>query len=224
MKVILFVLVFVLAGTAFAQKLPYLAPNYSKIETETKNKDSKFFHKNLLERFINNDTSFTSEEMTYLYYGYMFTDDYSPFWSSKFPSKMTLAQKQDLSNSETKELIDMCRKDLKDFPFDLYSYYILIQEYNKQADTDNLAIWQKKFGLVLDCIMSSGDGLKCESGFHVMIVAHEYVVLGVLGLNVTGQALTEGGCDLMSCTLENDESSKVDYFFNVSQMFKSYTK
>jgi hypothetical protein len=70
------------------------------------------------------------------------------------------------------------------------------------------------FGL-LKSIVDSGDGKTCKTGWEVVSVAEEYVVLGVLDVSPKTQSLTMGtpSCDVMAT--EDKDGKESTFFFRI---------
>lgn len=73
---------------------------------------------------------------------------------------------------------------------------------------------QNFYGL-FGAIFSSGDGRDCASGFHVIAVSHEYVVMNMLKLEIDSQSLT-GDCDYLA--LEKDKYKLPGVYFNITKL------
>ncbi|WP_435523810.1 DUF4919 domain-containing protein [Chryseobacterium indoltheticum] len=60
-----------------------------------------------------------------------------------------------------------------------------------------------------------GDGRDCKTGFHVIAVSHEYVVMNMLELETASQSLS-GNCDYLS--LEKDKYKLPRVYFNITKL------
>ena len=79
MKLIITISLLLLLQTGFAQLNNFTRPDFKTIEAAIKDKNSPLFYSKLMERYKNNDTTLTNEEYRYLYYGYSFQTEYSPY-------------------------------------------------------------------------------------------------------------------------------------------------
>src|SRR5574344_2025756 len=65
-------------------KITIEKPDFDKIKTETLNPKSKFYFPKLMKLFLANDTTMDVSQYRYLYYGYLFQEDYNPYRTSEF--------------------------------------------------------------------------------------------------------------------------------------------
>ena len=72
-----------------------------------------------------------------------------------------------------------------------------------------------RFNKTFGAILSSGDGKTCETGFHVISVAHEYVFLNYFQFSMTSQSLT-GNCDYLE--LQKDNRDIKGIYFDIEKM------
>jgi hypothetical protein len=63
--------------------------------------------------------------------------------------------------------------------------------------------------------MSSGDGLKCETGFHVIAISDEYVILNIFEMQASSQSFNNN-CDYIK--FEADKYKVPGMYFDVSVM------
>lgn len=71
---------------------------------------------------------------------------------------------------------------------------------------------------IIDTIISTGDGLTCESAFHVITTSDEYILLSVFEVESQGQSLI-GSCDYLQ--FEKGKFKIDGLYFNVSKLFES---
>jgi len=89
--------------------------------------------------------------------------------------------------------------------------------YHLKGDTEMAKKISYRFNGILGAIFSTGDGNTCETGFHVISVSHEYVILNIFQFQIKQQALT-GDCDYLEL-LKNDRNIDGIYF-NIKKLFE----
>jgi hypothetical protein len=221
-KKLLFIILFFPGITSYAQEILFKIPDYKAIENEIKDKNSTFYYPQLMERLVKSDTLLTREDYRHLYFGYVFQPGYNAFWRSPNDKKMKeYYQKATLETQDYDKIIKLINQSLEGFPFDLKQLNFLSYIYHLKGEDELAEKTSKKFHNIVATILSSGDGKKCESGFHVLLVEHEYMLLNILELTSTGQSLT-GKCDYLS--FEKGKYKIDAIYFNIEKMLENESK
>lgn len=219
---ILFLAVLFISGVLFAQENTFKIPDYKSIEKEIKDKKSASYYPKLIERFTKSDTLLTADDYRHLYFGYVFQPKYNAFWRSPDDKKlMEFYKKETLDTKDYDEIIKLIHHSLESFPFDLKQINYLSYIYHLKGDDEQARKESIKFHNIISTILTSGDGKICETGFHVLLVDHEYMLLNVLELSSTSQALT-GHCDYL--TLEKGKYKVDGIYFNIEKMLENESK
>lgn len=106
---LLFILLFLtLSVSANAQKTEFTKPDYQQIKKDIEDASSPLYYPTLLSRLASYDTTLTTKEYTWLYYGYFFHKDYEPYWRFddedeliKYYRKEKLEEKRLRQNNQT---------------------------------------------------------------------------------------------------------------------------
>jgi len=149
-----------------------LKVDYSQIKQSIQNENSGFYYPTLLERFNAFDSTLTSEDYMYIYYGFAYQDTYL----KKRPDETILSK---LSESEDfKKLIVECEKVLEINPVSLdandFMGYALFKTDRPEAEWLK---YQNRYRAIRKVIATSGDGLSCETALKVIYVSDEYNML-----------------------------------------------
>lgn len=192
-KIVFLFFLTISAFVANAQSFPFNAPDYKSIKKSIENPSSEFYYPNLMERYQTGDSSLTREERSYLYYGYVFHPDYMPLDTSSYNNRlMETLSKESFTSVDYEKLIGDADALLKEDPFNLRALNIKLMVYAQQ---DNVAEYKKAFAqrkVVLDAIVSSGDGLSKKTPYYVINVSHEYDFLSSIGYQVVGKGKITG--------------------------------
>ncbi|MGG5507847.1 MULTISPECIES: DUF4919 domain-containing protein [unclassified Myroides] len=89
--------------------------------------------------------------------------------------------------------------------------------YHLDGEEEQSALWSKHFEGFAKAISTSGDGLTCETGMHVISVSHEYHMLQLFDIEAVGQSF-DGTCDLLA--LDPEYYTISGLYFNVSRLQK----
>jgi len=207
-----------------AQKPKIEKPDYKKIKSEVTNKNSKMYYPNLFERYRNFDTTLKKEEFKFLYYGYLFQDSYKPYGNSIYSDSLKkVYRKESLSSDDLDTIIKYEKLVLKDCPFDLRDLNMLAYGYSQKGNKDSVKLIDYELNNLIMTILSTGDGIKEKSAWHVISVGHEYDILNILGYKFGGmQSLTNKGCDYLVVG-ENRNGIK-GFYFDVNMILEAESK
>lgn len=211
-----FLFLFLISGFFFCQSKEYEAPNYKVIQKNIENKDSEYYYPKLMDKLKANDTLITNDQYKHLYFGYTFQKDYHPYKTSENEKKLnSYFQKKDLKKSDYAEIIKISNAALNDFPLNLRVMNFLAYIYHLDGNEAMAKKVSHNFYGLFGAIFSSGDGRDCTTGFHVITVSHEYVVMNILQLEIASQSLT-GDCDYLA--LEKDKYKLPGVYFNITKL------
>lgn len=219
MKKIIPVSIFLISFSIFSQKLEFAPPKYESIETEIKNQKSKFYYPILLDKLITNDSTLTVEDYYYLYYGFVFQKEYKPYARNTVEEKLTkYFQKPEIDSKDYDIIIQIISESINLLPFDLRQLNMLAYVYHLKGDEIMAKKISTRFHRILETILASGDGEKCETGFHVIYIQDEYILLNFFQMRPISQSLI-GNCDYQS--FEKGKYKKEGIYFNIQKMFES---
>lgn len=173
-----------LSPAAMAQEID--APNYQQIRQSTNNSKSPNYYRNLMERYIRNDSTLTLQDYRNLYYGFTLREDFVPYQFEKdqlFEVRRELVATRG-SKEAAKKAIGVAESVLADNPFDIPAIAVMAISYLQLEDNEQYELWNAKQEGLLDAITSSGDGEAPETAFHVICIEHEYEVLNRMGLEL----------------------------------------
>lgn len=210
------VLVLLLFNFSKAQKIEFKAPDYSSIQRNIEDKKSEFYYPKLLKKLKENDTLITREQYRHLYYGYTFQPDYEPYKIDDNFEEMTKFYRGDVSEKDLPKGIKLFREALEKNPLDLRAMNYLAYMYHLNKDEATAKKLSRNFHGLLEAFLSSGDGLKCETAFHVISVSHEYVLMNMFQMESKSQSY-DGKCDYQE--FEKDKYKIAGLYFDVSKLY-----
>lgn len=219
-KLLFIVLLTIVIGTSTAQSQEIQKPDYAGIEKSTKDKNSQYFYKKLFARFTTADSTLTLDERRHLYYGFSFTEKYNPYSSFEKGELNKLLDKEVLTNKEMQTVVLLTGKALDQYPFNIrmreYRQYFL-KKLGKDTDA---ALENARIEIILDAILSTGDGTSKDKAFYVIEVGNEYQLLNILGFEYGGeQSLIEGRYDYLK--LQKNAYNVDGFYFDVSRSLQS---
>jgi hypothetical protein len=213
MKIIYFILFSLFTLPTFSQNQDFVKPDYVLIEKNVKDKDSPYHFKKLFNRYTKADTTMTLEEKRHLYYGYSFQEEYSPYERPATHKDLNeILAKEELTKSDYEKILLHSASILKEYPFSVRMKEYRIFSYkelgmHKEAENETL-----QASMILDAILSSGDGTTKEKSFYVINAMNEYELLYILGFEFDGQQeLIDHQYDYLAVS-ENSYNLKGLYF------------
>ncbi len=214
MKRVLFLLVFSALLQASGQH------NFQKVDREAirlsvTDSSSAGYYPRLLSRFNDFDTTLTLNDYRLLYYGFVFQPGYSAYGDIRTKEiQESIGAKKYMEASLTIDSV------LAKVPISLRANY---QKAVALYLMDSLSMpypeYILRYNKLVGAILSSGDGLTCETAFKTIFVADEYEIIyrHFAIEKVGGQALVYP-CDRMTVT-PNNRFTKTSLYFDTSDSF-----
>lgn len=199
----------------FAQQWNFEKPDYRKIKTEISDERSEFFYPTLLDRYTSGDSTLSLEEKRHLYYGYTFQSAYSPYGRSDYEDSLrSVATRDSLVGRDYAAILVYTDRLLAYNPFDLRAINYRLFAHDKLGNRDGFAGNLARMRIIVDAIMSSGNGKTKETAFYVISTAHEYDLINILGLQFGGKQSLIEHYDYL--TLARNEPGIEGLYFDVS--------
>lgn len=221
MKKILPLIALLILTGAKAQSPDIAAPDYATIEKNINNSNSSLHYNKLLDRYTNADSNMTLEEKRHLYYGYSLTENYAPFKRTQTEKALyELLVQPNPGPAEYMQVLDYTATILKNYPFSLrmkdYRIYCL-----KALGQDQLAeIEMAQKEIIIDAVLSSGDGTTKESSIHIINPVNEYEFIDLIGYEYAGtEQLVENRFDYLA--LAENSYNLEGMYFDVSACLRS---
>lgn len=215
-------LAFFTVEAAAQNKFEHKKVDFDMIQYETLNNSSPYYYQKLVKSFNSNDTIMNFEAYRYLYYGFLFQEDYNPFRSNEFEGKSEVEKlyyEQNLTRDDCNKIENYAVQALNDNMFDIdqITYYIYALKQKKKFA--RAAVRQHRLEKLIEAIMSSGYGTK-EDPWVVIFPEHEYTLINFLGYVAVDHQELPGGIDYIKAYHENDKRKTKDFYFDVSRMLK----
>lgn len=211
-------ILFITCCNVYSQESLFNKPDYDLIKIESQDSTSSFYYPKLLSRLVAYDTTLTNEDYRHLYYGYIYQENYEPYWTSPDEKKLLkYYQSERLKEKDYEEIINLATHSINEFPFDLRQMNYLGYIYHLKGDEEMAKRVSFRFHGTIGAIISSGDGETCKTGFHVISTSHEYVILNLFQFQFKAQSFSDG-CDYLS--LIKDERNIEGVYFDVKKLFE----
>ncbi|UYW01910.1 DUF4919 domain-containing protein [Flavobacterium agricola] len=196
-------------------------PELKAIEIQVNAVNSPYYYPELLKRLAAYDSTLTNVDYQNIYYGSAY-QKVVPYQSKKIDTKqLAKVYAGDFNKKNLEQPILKLNQAFLDDPLDLRARNFLAYLYHVNGDVEKAKNESQAFHGLVGAILSSGDGLSCESGIHVLEVAHEYVLLNLFKMNSESQAYN-GSCDVF--TLEKGKFKTDALYFKINNQFESLFK
>lgn len=199
-----------------------VAPNQEEIKIAVLNSSSKYFYPKLFNRYFEGDTTLNLEDYRYLYYGYVYQDNYRPLENLNYTDSIinTLALNQSdsiLTENIIFKLEYYISKAFLVEPFNMnyLNYMIYIKESG--GEIEQARKYARKLQMVKSAIMSSGTGLTKESPWHVLYSNDEQDILNSLGIRYSKPILSSSHVEYFHLPIKNNGNR--GYYFDISRIY-----
>jgi hypothetical protein len=215
MKSILLGIALVFGFSAHAQNT-FTIVNRDEVKKALSGDSAITSYAKLTDRFNAFDTTMSLRDYRLLYYGFVFQDTYSsnPAEKKKEILEALKAKRFDEANK-------LCDSVLSTYPVSLAAnYYKGVALYQAHSNKPDYLPYKARFDNLLRAIFSSGDGLTCETGFRVISVSDEYMIIYnfIKTDNFYGQSLIDH-CDLLKIKPAINWPRK-EIYFDASEILK----
>lgn len=206
MKALLTLSFLIIALSGIAQ-VNFVSVNYDSVEAAITNPEKDTHYPKLLLRFNKFDTSLTLDEYRFLYYGFAFNDGYKPYLDNGTSEIMPLVNERKYDKA-----LDVCDKILSTNPVSIttnfYKGFVLMN----MAENDSARRYAARARKLINAILSSGNGLTCETAFRIIYVSDEYTLLrDVFDVEPEGRR-TVPPCDRFNINKSKNYSGKTIFF------------
>jgi len=215
---LLIIWIFCMSGVLISQDENTQPLKLKKLKKEIRKKKSPFYYPELFERYIKLDTSLTTEEFRYLYYGFTFQQGYSPYGTPELQdSLVSYLSRQELLRAEYEVAARIGGELLQESPFRLRETFITAVSYEMAGNLRMSGVYFDFYEKQVDAIMSTGDGLSTNTAFVVIYIQDEYEIIEVLGFKFgENQYLLSGNYDMLE--LQENPYGIDALYFNVDRL------
>lgn len=214
------ILLMAISPQASAQKKELIPVDFNRVKSVTSNPESRFYYPKLLKSYISfSYNNFEREDMRNLYYGYIFQEDYNPYRQSIYADKVEeYIYKKELTREECDSLEHYADLSLHDNMFDFEQLEYFAYALKAKKKHTRYEIFRKNIRLLLNAIMTSGDGTK-EHPWVVICPMHEYDIVNFLGFKAIDHEEIEDGIDYVKVEKRNDSKAE-GFYFDVKKMLE----
>ncbi len=206
---------FLFSFLSWGQITEFKAPDYKAIGKAIQDKSSDVYYPRLLRAFKSNTTPLTPHQYNHLYYGYAFQKTYNPKARFSKEEELLAYTSKVPDIADVPQIKALLKEALDEFPFDFTYLLFLSYIYEFSGEQEKSTRLSNHVESLAKVINHSGNGLACETAFHVISASHEKFMLDLFSIESTTQQF-DGSCDFYE--LEPELYTIPGLYFNLSQL------
>ena len=221
---IAFVVVAVMTTTALsAQEREVIVPNEDDILAKTLSTASPYYYTNLMLKYRLGTESLSELEYYYLYYGFLYQEQYKPFAeNTALDSMLTIMADIDPERPTVWQLEALIERGLEAMevdPFNPKMLNMLAYAYGCLDDPHREKLYFDHLNGILSAIEMSGTGLKEGDAWHILMFSHAYDM-------VASKGYTYGEARIISRTTEfvplmRKQDGIKGFYFDYSRVYRN---
>jgi Domain of unknown function (DUF4919) len=176
-KTIIFIIIFSGSFNLGAQSTDHVS-YLDIIRNLVSDSTSVFYYPKLLQKVNESPNELTPFDIEYLYYGQVFNIGYT---SRQLDDNDRIKLERFMSNGKKKKVIELGIEVLKKYPVDLTTLLYVSECLKANNLPDTTYFIDKRFKLLLNCILSTGNGKSETTAIKVVEIWDEKIIKGVLG-------------------------------------------
>lgn len=221
---ILLLLATSLSANCWAQRDDVRTPDEEDIMHKTFDMSSPYFYNNLMLKYRSGNEKLTADEYYYLYYGFVYDENYRPFVQNRAMDEMLLIMSGvDIEQpmvSQMESLIERGVEALDVDPFNPKVLNILAFAYGAIGDGEREQLYYDHLNGILSAIESTGTGLKESSPWHVLMFSHAYDFLASKGYQYTESKIISRTVEYIPLTQRTEDRVR-GFYFDYSRVYRN---
>jgi tetratricopeptide (TPR) repeat protein len=210
--------------TAQEVKSELRIPEEEDILRQTLSTSSPYYYTNLMMKYRLGTEDMSDLEYYYLYYGYVYQENYRPFATNKALDEMfNIMSSLNPSNptvGQLEALIEQGIASMELDPFNPKVLNIMAYAYGALGDSQREVQYYNHLNGILRAIESSGTGLKEESPWHILMFSHAYDVVASKGYAYNESKIISRSVEYIPLMKKSHDKIK-GYYFDYSRIYKN---
>lgn len=213
MKPLVTLFFIIIAGSAIAQN-NFRPINRDSVKLAVTDTTKETYYPKLLQRFNQLDTTLTLDDYRLIYYGFVFQDNYKAMFNDKEGEISMLAGRKKYDKA-----LEECNSVLEQMPVGLKPNFYKGLLLYQMAENDSAKRFANRYKMLLNAVLSSGDGLTCETGFRAICISDEYNILRNYLRKSNPLHITAYPCDKFKIS-KSDLFNARTIYFDISESFR----
>lgn len=212
-----------MVATAQFEEREVRIPDENDVIHQTISTSSPYYYTNLMLKYVNGDEPLTPDEYFYLYYGFVYQEDYSPFKENsaldRMLAVMTGINPDEPTVGQLEALVENGVAALEVDPFNPKVLNMMAYAYGALDDPKREQLYYNHLNGILSTIESSGTGQKEESRWHVLMFSHAYDLLASKGYAYNESRIISR--DAMFIPLTRKQGRTKGFYFDYSRIYRN---
>lgn len=209
----------------FAQpKAEPRVPDEEDVLRQTLATSSPYYYTNLMLKYRNGVEPLTDDEYYYLYYGYLYDENYRPFVENRalddMLGVMSGINPEQPTVGQLEALIESGVEAMELDPFNPKVLNLMAYAYGCLGDTRREQLYFDHLNGILRTIESSGTGLKEESPWHILMFSHAYDLLASKGYAYNESRIISRTVEYIPLMKKTHDKIK-GFYFDYSRVYRN---
>ena len=201
-----------------------VVPEEEDILANTLNTASRYYYTNLMLNYRNGTEPLDEMGYYYLYYGFLYDEDYRPFAENRALSNMldimTGIDPEQPSVYQLQRLIECGVEAMELDPSNPKVLNMLAYAYGALGDSERERLYYDHLTGILHAIELSGTGLKEESPWHILMFSHAYDLLASKGLAYGEARIISRSTEYVPLLRKTADNTK-GYYLDYSRVYRN---
>lgn len=201
------------------------APDEEDIFARIVDSESPYYYPSLMLRYRTGDTTLTTDDYRYLYYGYAYSDDYRPQATIEAEDKLLTVfdsmKDREPTVGDMEDIVLYAGQVMERDPFSPGNLNFLVYAYGALGDTENERVNYDRLTKVLAAIESSGSGTRENAPWHIIRFQHAADFLAARGLYVANRLVVSRSVEYITVTDEGGKRRSDGYYFDYSRIYRN---
>lgn len=197
-------------------------PVESDIKARIEDPASAYYYPNLRMRYEQADSTLTADDYHYLYYGYAYRPEYRPLENDpaldRFYEALARMDVDAPAQADLEAVAAAGTEALEADPFSPQVLNMLSFVYAVQGDSQRAALYRDRMNRVLATIEDSGDGLKEQSAWHILMFSHALDLLAAKNIPVRESSIVSRTVEYIP-RIKKDEEGVKGYYFDYGRIY-----
>ena len=210
------------AASAQEAEVELRIPDEDDIIHQTLATNSPYYYTNLLLKYRNGTEPLSDLEYYYLYYGFVYQEEYRPFAENRpldyMLSIMSGINPEQPTVGQLEALIERGMEAMEHDPFCPKMLNMLAYAYGALDDPYREQLYFNHLNGILRAIESSGTGRKEESPWHVLMFSHAYDLLASKGYRYNEARIISRSVEYVPLLQKTEDRTK-GFYFDYSRVY-----
>jgi hypothetical protein len=220
---LLFAVVIMALSSLSAEERKIIVPDEEDILAQTLDTTSPYYYTNLMLKYRLGTESMTAMEYYYLYYGFLYQEEYRPFAENRplddMLGIMSGIDPEQPTVGQLEAVIERGIEAMEVDPFNPKMLNILAYAYGALDDPHRERLYFNHLNGIIGAIEMSGTGLKEEDAWHILMFSHAYDIVASKGYSYNEARIISRTTEFVPLTRKQDGIK--GFYFDYSRVYRN---